>query len=173
MIVLEFESKTSKFDFEKKPLSQNCVMMKKICKCLCCSYCKFQLLLINICYLVPTVIIFTLLRLKQFFAWYKHFWIRHMIDVEGEHKHSEEAHKTIGVIFCLLYGIFFFITLWRIYVYIRCTYNFDIGRYRGRWITVPQSDDLIRDRKLTVHIALALFSSFEVAYGAFFITEET
>jgi hypothetical protein len=96
-----------------------------------------------------------------------------MIEIEGEPTQSEAVYRTIGVVFCIVYGIFFCITIWRMFVYIRCTYDFDFGRHRSSWITLSQNGDVARDKKLAVHIALAFFSSFEVAYGAYFITKET
>jgi hypothetical protein len=93
-----------------------------------------------------------------------------MIDIEGEPKQSEAAYRAIGVVFCIMYGVFFCITVWRMFVYIRRTYDSDLRVLRVSWM---HSGDLIRDKKLAVHVALAFFSSFEVAYGAYFITKET
>jgi hypothetical protein len=85
------------------------------------------------------------------------------ITLLGEPKSSTEAYRSAGIVFVCLYGSFLLLTLWRTYEYVQWTIKNEGIR---RSFEASMQGDVVQDKKLAVHITLALFALFEVIYGA-------
>lgn len=87
----------------------------------------------------------------------------------GEPKSSAATFRSAGIAFVCIYVSFLLLTLWRTYEYVQWSRKNE-GMRRSFELSVK--GDIVHDKKLAVHVTLAIFALFEVIFGAFLIEYE-
>lgn len=82
------------------------------------------------------------------------------ISIEGEPTSPEAAYRASGIAYAVAYGLFLVMTLWH-----ARGYKKTMKLSWRRLIRFSVKEDFVHDKMFAVHILLAMFALFDIAYG--------